>query len=391
MRIGIDATGLWAANEESPSGIINYTIQITRGLLTVDHVHEYFIYCRNGISEPLAEFSSRAVLKVLRSRNRKLLQQTRLPFAAVRDGLDVMFFPFNSSALLCPCKSVVTIHDLHPFTVPERFAIVHGTHVHQTNWRSNANQWYWRTILRRSSQRASRVLAVSEVTKIDIENIFGIPADKIDVVHEGADQRIFARKEAAVDDDSTFRRKYNLPPRYILCMGTHGYKNVEGSIRAFRLVKERAPEPVKLVIAGAKRYLGEDKFHLVRDLSLENDVIFTDFFPDEDLPGLYAHADLLLFPSFYEGFGLPVVEAFGCGTPVVASTAGALPETSGDAALLVDPGNLEDIAAAVLALLTDEDLRTRQRERGWRRVKEFTWEGAARKTVRVLEKACASA
>jgi glycosyltransferase involved in cell wall biosynthesis len=385
MRIGIDATGLLAASEGAPSGIINYAMEITRGLLESGSGHEYVVYFRNEIDDGLAALSSMAEFKVLRSGNRKVLQQTGLPIAAASDRLDVMFFPFNSASLFCPTKSVVTIHDLHPFTVPERFAIVHSSQVHRTSLRSRFNQWYWKSMLRHASRRATRVLAVSEVTKKDVESIFGISPEKIDVVHEGAPESFFLRD--ATDDGADFRAQYKLPERYILGVGTHGYKNVEGSIRAFEIVRKRVSSPIKLVIAGTLSSLGEDKFALVKTLGLQSDVVFTGFFPDEDLNRLYRHAELLLFPSFYEGFGLPVAEAFASGTPVVASTAGALPEVSGGAASLVDPNDVEGIAAAVLAILNDPRCRDEHVRRGLERAQNFTWGAAASGTLRVLERA----
>lgn len=386
MKIGIDATGLWAANEGAPSGIVNYTVRIINGLLDLDAGHEFVIYFRNGVCEDLVSQRSSATFRMLRSRNRKWLQQTALPLAAVSDSLDVMFFPSNSSSLLYRPRSVVTIHDLHPFTVPERFAVVHSSQVHRTSFRAELNQWYWKNMLRQASQRATRVLAVSSVTKVDIETIFGVAGDKIDVVHEGVDLSVFSQKLSS-DDGLVFRRQYGLPERYILGVGTHGYKNVEGSIRAFGKVKERAASPVKLVIAGTKRSLSANVFELVENLGLSDDVVFTDFFPDIDLNRLYRHSELMLFPSFYEGFGLPILEAFASRIPVVASTAGALPEVAGDAALLVEPTDYEGIAAAVLSLLGDPQYRNALVQRGTERVGRFTWHEAATGTLGVLEKA----
>ena len=386
MKIGIDATGLWATNEGAPSGIVNYTIGIMHGLLDLNVGHEFVIYFRNAVCEDLMSRSDSATFRVLRSRNRKWLQQTTLPLTAASDSLDVMFFPFNSSSLLCRSKSVVTIHDLHPFTVPERFAVVHSSQAHRTDFRAELNQWYWKSMLRQASRRATRVLAVSSVTKVDIETIFGVAGDKIDVVHEGVDLSVFAQ-EISGDDGLVFRKQYGLPDRYILGVGTHGYKNVEGSVIAFSKVKERAASPVKLVIAGTKRSLSANIFELVEKLGLGEDIVFTDFFPDADLNRLYRHSELLLFPSFYEGFGLPILEAFASGTPVVASTAGALPEVAGDAALLVDPTDHEGIAAAVLALLGNPQRRAELVQRGADRARQFTWHEAARGTLTVLEKA----
>lgn len=388
MRIGIDATGVWRDGEKL-GGVVNYTVEITRSLVNVDTENEYIIYCRNDVSDELADLSPRASLQVLRSRSRKLLQQTRLPLAALSDRLDLMFFPLNSASLISPCKSVVTIHDLHPYVIPERFAVVHGSQVHGSFLRSAASRWYWRRMLEMASRRISRIVAVSDVTKKDIETIFRIPGEKIDVVHEGVDKERFGF-HGHDKGSASFREEHDLPERYILCMGTHAYKNLEGSIRSFHHVRKCAQQTLSLVICGRTGNIGHEIYELVRELDLERSVIFTGFFPEEHLSNLYRNAELLLFPSFYEGFGLPVLEAYACGTPVVASTAGALPEVAGDAALLTDPENPSEIASAVLKLLTDSELREKKRRLGYKRVEQFSWEKSARKTIEVFEKAASA-
>jgi glycosyltransferase involved in cell wall biosynthesis len=183
-----------------------------------------------------------------------------------------------------------------------------------------------------------------------------------------------------------FREEYDLPERYVRCVGTHAYKNVEGAIRAFSAVRHQF-DLLKLVVTGNRDYLTRDVFQIVRDLGLGGQVIFTGFFPDEDLKYLYQCAELLLFPSFYEGFGLPILEAFACGTPVVTSTSGSLPEIAGQAALLVNPNDAGDIACSVLKVLSKKGLRDRLRQQGLSRAREFSWEKSARETLSVFVKA----
>jgi glycosyltransferase involved in cell wall biosynthesis len=149
-------------------------------------------------------------------------------------------------------------------------------------------------------------------------------------------------------------------------------------------VKKSYTEPLHLVVAGNKRYIGDDIYQLVSDLNIEKDVIFPGYFPEEDIQYLYRCAELLLFPSFYEGFGLPVLEAFASGIPVVTSTAGSLPEVGGDVALLADPDDPEEIAAGILALLSDHEFKERKRSEGLDWVKKFSWTKAAEETLKVF-------
>lgn len=390
MNIGIDGTGIWGLQTGAPSGLINYTLNIIKNLVKVDRINNYQIYYRNGVPAELENLNSSTSFRIIKSRDRKLLQQITLPLVAKRDDLDLMFFPFNSASILFPCPTVTMIHDLHPYVVPEQFAIVHGAHAHG-RYRAILNMMYWKQILKISSKRADRVIVPSTATAKDVERIFNVPSEKISVVFEGVDRKSFNSDTDGVDLNK-FRDQYQLPNRYVLCVGTHGYKNLEGSVRSFGVVKQSRPEdPVKLVIAGNPQRITPDVTQLIKDLNLEDDVVVTGFFPDEGLKHLYQCAEFLLFPSFYEGFGLPVVEAFACGTPVVTSKSGSLPEVAGAAALLVDAHDAEDIAAAMIKLLSDDAFRAEKRSEGLARASTFTWEKTANRTLHAFVKTLASA
>jgi glycosyltransferase involved in cell wall biosynthesis len=231
-------------------------------------------------------------------------------------------------------------------------------------------------------KRMDHIIAVSKSTKRDIVDIFKIPANSVSVVHEGVDTSCF-NTDRDGRDLSDFRKTYNLPERYILCVGTHAYKNIEGAIRAFQTIHGRDND-IHLVVAGKKGYLGRHVPELVNTLHLGANILFTDFFPDKDLKYLYQGAEVFLFPSFYEGFGLPVLEAFACGIPVVTSNKGSLPEVAGDAALLVDPADPQDIANGVLRFLNDRGFRDAQIQKGFEQLKRFSWKKAASRTLDVF-------
>ena len=381
MRIGIDGTAISAG---SPSGMTTYTTQIINSLLEIDDKNTYCIYCLNKIPEELVLKSSKVSFKVIKTSSRKLCQQTRLPLAALSDNLDLMFFPFNSASIFLRCKSVVTIHDMNPYVLPKQFDKVHHYKIYGNYFRAMLNRIYWKKIMKISSMRTDRIIAVSNSTKKDIENMLHIPSDKIDVVYNGINEKQFN-----LDGDidlSFFKEKYSLPERYLLSVGTHAYKNLEGIINAFDIVKKKYGKSIKLVITGSLKNVNINIFRLIKDLNLEEHIIFTGYFPGLHLKYLYRFSDVFIFPSFYEGFGLPVLEAFACGTPVVTSIRASLPEVAGEAGLLVNPDNPEAIASAVLRFLKDNQLREKKRRQGFEQVAKFSWTYAARKTLEVFEK-----
>lgn len=385
MKIGIDATGVWGIKDGLLNGIMVYTIQVVNNLLRIDNKNEYFVYCRDEIPIQFNVRPSSATFKVISSKNRKILQQFKLPMAALHDRVDLMFFPYHSASLFCPCRNVVTIHDLHPYVVPKKFAKIHSSQMHGIKLISAINKMYWEKMLKLASRKSNRVIAVSHSTKTDIINVFHISPGKIDVVYEGVDQNNFNTDGDAKKLD-LFRRQYGLPDKYILCVGTHAYKNIDGIIKSFEIFNKNYKHPIKLVIVGNKKYLEKEIFEFVKKFELDQQIVFTGFFPDPNLKYLYQCSTLFLFPSYYEGFGLPVLEAFACGTPVVTSNTGSLPEVGGEAALLVDPDDHEGIASVVLKLLDDKDFRNNKRQQGLTQVKKFSWEKAATETLEVFEK-----
>lgn len=382
MRIGIDATGLGHTNEWS--GIEMYTISLLNALFDINNGDELFIYCANKVPDNIFRTSEDITYRVVKIRNRKFWQQFFMPLKTYSDKIDVMFFPSNSATLFLPCKAVATIHDVHPFVYPEPFSKLHGKAFHKNAIKAVINKHYYRFMLWVASKK-DHVIAISKATKQDTVNVFKTSAEKIDVVYNGVNKDKFMLQTAEIDEQQ-FRNKYNLQDPYVLCVGTHAYKNVAGSIKAFEIIRKNSQAPVKLVIAGSKRPLGDEIYELVEDRSMKQDIIFTGFFPDNDLPGLYSLAEIFLFPSFYEGFGLPVLEAFAGKVPVVTSNTGSLPEVAGDAALLVDPHDIEGIATAVLSVLNDNKMQKQMIAKGLEQVDKFTWMKSATETLGVIRK-----
>jgi glycosyltransferase involved in cell wall biosynthesis len=264
---------------------------------------------------------------------------------------------------LVRARGVVTVHDLSFLTVPE------------------CADPGLRTLLRSAVPaaltRAHRILADSESTRQDIVRLLGVSGAKVDVVLCGVEERFRPIREP--EQLLTLRQRYRLPERFILTLGTlEPRKNHAGLINAYASLRNRTAGLPPLVIAGGKGWLFDEVTAQVQREGLDSDVLFAGYVADEDLPALYNAADLFVFPSLYEGFGLPPLEALACGTPVVAANNSSLPEVIGEAGLLVDARDTDALAEAMHAALMDRDLRRHLAERGPVQAARFTWTNAAR-------------
>lgn len=302
---------------------------------------------------------------------RILWEQCVAPIQTRRDHLDVLFCPVNVVPLVGTVPSVVTVHDLAFIEHPEAF--------HASKRR------YLDLMTRLSVRRARRIIAVSAHTKRDLVERYRVPPDKVTVIPNAADDRF--RPADDTDAVSRFRATNHLPARYILFVGTlEPRKNLRRLVEAFASVSENTRD-VTLVIIGASGWLTSDLAPLVRERGLTERVIFKGYVPDADLPHWYQAAAVFCYPSLYEGFGLPVLEAMACGTPVVASDTSAIPEVAGDAALLVNPTDVTALAGALTDVLNDPARQEAMRCAGIARAKAYSWGRTARATLDVIRAA----
>ncbi len=298
-------------------------------------------------------------------------EQVVQPLALKKEKVDLLHALAFVTPLLSPCPSVVTIYDLSFLLYPESF--------------KHSKRFYLGLFTRLSAKRARRIIAISESTKRDVVRLLGVPPEKVEVVYCGIDE---AFRPLAEDQVATFRSKRGLPERFILFVGTiEPRKNVARLIEAFADLQTCKLANLKLVIGGAKGWFCEHVFARVEELGLEGDVMFPGYIPVSELPLWYNAAELFVYPSLYEGFGLPPLEAMACGTPVVAANTSSLPEVVGEAGLTVDPLDVEGLAEAMRRALSDEALRQEMRERGLQRAKGFSWTKTARETVQVYRRA----
>ncbi|MFP4500862.1 MAG: glycosyltransferase family 4 protein [Candidatus Hydrogenedentota bacterium] len=298
---------------------------------------------------------------------RLLADQIRLPAYANAQGVDLLHYPANVGPLRrCGCPVVLTVHDCSFIENPAWF-----------RWE---RAQYYRYAVGRSARLADRIITVSRFAADSIRDWLGLPEDRVDVVYNGV-RPLFSPRDAAAQ--AAVREKYALPERFFLFVGTlEPRKNLERLVRAYSAVVKRDVGEV-LVIAGRLGWKQSFIKGFKNTGARSAHVRVLGHVPDADLPALYAAARAFVWPSLYEGFGLPVAEAMACGAAVLTSSTTALPEIAGDAALLVDPEDESAIAAGLCRLSQDDELVTRLREKGPGQAAPFSWESAARGTAAV--------
>jgi glycosyltransferase involved in cell wall biosynthesis len=383
VLIGINAQKLFVTQDFRNAGISRYIERLVGHLPGVPGAERYVLYTNKDLQRwPLGPRVRLAPTRLPTTHPvlRILWEQTVLPVLAVRDGVELLHCPLNVRPVLSRAPVVLTIHDLTFVRFPDRF--------HPLKQRYLAN------LTRFSARRARRILADSAATKRDVEETFGIPAARVDVVYPGVDEDFRpydpadATDRAALDD---FRKAHALPARYVFYQGTlEPRKNVDRLVEAYaRAVRRGLPHA--LVLAGGRGWGYDAIFAAVERLGLQDRVIFPGYVQRREQPLWYNAADVFVYPSQYEGFGLPALEAMACGVPVITSNTSSLPEVVGDTGITVDPTDVEALAEAMLSVLTDSGRAAEMRIAGRRRAGAFTWQGAATACVSAYRAAGAGA
>ena len=368
MRIAIDAhsvgTGL-AGNE-------TYIANLIEALVELDKTNSYTLYVTKR--EATERYRARWPHVTLR-RTLPHSPLVRVPLTLVaelrRHPVDLLHVQYTAPPF-APCPVVATIHDLSFEHLPETF-----------NRRSRLQL---RLTVRRTARRAARVIVPSEHTRRDIIETYGVAPERVSLIPLAA-----APHFAPVADESErarARRQYGIEDDYILALGAiQPRKNLARLVRAYaglRRARAQAKLP-QLVIAGKKAWLYEETLRAINESGAQERIILTGYLPEADLPALYSGARCFVYPSIFEGFGLPPLEAMACGAPVIAGDRTSLPEVIGDAGLLVNPFDEEAIAQALARLLDDAELRASLRERGLERARRFSWRATAQLTLAAYE------
>ncbi|MGE3272093.1 MAG: glycosyltransferase family 4 protein [Chloroflexota bacterium] len=308
---------------------------------------------------------------------RKLwFEQAGVLLAGRRAKIDLLHSPYWTNPLWSPWPTVVTVHDVIQLVLPE--------------YRMLARQRVYFGLVTQALKRAAAIIAVSECSKRDLVRTVGVPADRVFVIENAIPASLRPVRDQAVLE--AVRDRHNLPERFVLYLGANDRrKNLDGLIRAYAGLPSAIREAHPLVIAGRQwphdHPLYPDPRKVVQEYGLEHQVIFTGGIPQEEKAALLSAATVFAFPSLYEGFGLPVLEAMACGTPVLTSSTSSLPEVAGDAAVLVDPASVPAITNGLGRLLDSPDLRQRLSEQGLARARQYRWSEVARRTVEVYRQA----
>jgi glycosyltransferase involved in cell wall biosynthesis len=371
VRIGIDARKL------HDFGIGTYIRNLLQQLARLDRETEFVLLCRAEDVEVLASLGPNFRTVVETAGAYSIAEQVKIPLALRRERVTLFHAPHYVLPPLVGCRSVVTIHDcihlMFPQYLPNPLA-------HR----------YARASISLAARRATRIMTVSESSKRDILRFVDVPAEKIDVIYNAYDERFGL--EPNEEDVARVRERYQLAGPFVLYAGTvKPHKNLERLIEAFHLVRRQGLDDLTLVLIGDEISKYAALRRAVHRYQLHKHVRFLGYMPQDTLAVMYRLARVFVFPSLYEGFGLPPLEAMASGTPVVTSNVSSLPEVAGDAALLVDPDDPSAIAAAIERVLTDEALAGRLRLKGLQRASHFSWEASIRRVREIYEQVAAPA
>lgn len=358
MKIGIDARAL----NGQLGGDETYMRNTVRALAAVDADNDYTLFLQQPLPRSGIAGTEHMRRVAIRAYGPLVSAAMSLPLSIARRRIDVLHVQYMAP-LLCPGRIVVSVHDIAYERHPEFFTAESVAAM--------------RAYIPRTIRRSTAVLTPSEYSRRDIVDFYGLAPEKIVVAPCAADP-IFRsiRDQAAL---ARILTRYHTGERFILCVGNvQPRKNLKTLIDAYVRVRRADATQHKLVMVGRKAWLYDDTFAAARASGYQDDLIFTGYVPDDDLVALYNAADLFVYPSLFEGFGLPPLEAMACGTPVVTSNTSALPETVGNAALTIDPLDVEALAQAMATVLNEEAVHAALSERGIKRASVFSWEATAR-------------
>lgn len=356
MNIGVNATRFTVAE---PGGAVQVGIHTTNELLERQDVTVTVFGPKSALS-PLETTEIIDSWNLSQSRPYSMAwERTVLPYIADQHGIDVLYTPHSNGPLFdTPYGNVICIHDMND----------------QRGFSNSFYQTYKRIVLPRTVDVADAIVTVSNFSKREICDLYEVPESKVHVVYNGIDPLF-------VDDSPG--SQWDLPNEYILYIGAmNPRKNIQGVISAFCQLKSQSDLPHKLVLIGPKNKA------VFKDLYVESteDVILPGFVTKQELKFAYNAADVFVFPSFYEGFGIPPLEAMACGTPVIASNTSSFPEVLGDAALLVDPYDVNEIAKELHNVLSSSSLHNKLISKGKRQVKKYTWKSSVESLLEVFKK-----
>lgn len=373
MIIGIDAS---RANKTYKTGTEWYSYHLIQELKKItDPKDQIILYSREKLRDALGWLPPNWKSRVLRWPPKKFWTQVRLSWEMWRCPPELLFVPAHTIPLVHPKKVMTTCHDVAFLRLPQVY--------------DRPALTYHQFAIKFAVKHATKIIAVSEFTKSELIEFFKISPERVTVVHNGYDKERYK----LIEDRGVVKKilqKYNLRQPYVLYIGRLELKkNIPGLIEAFGQLKKNQQSVInqqqfKLILVGQPGFGFEKITEAIMDNSLQNEVVMPGWVDEVDLPYLISGARIFTFPSFYEGFGIPILEAMACGTPVVCSDIPALREVAGEAAYFIDPYSVENIAEGINRVLSDEHLQEDLKIRGFARAQDFSWGRCARETLEIL-------
>ncbi|MFH1412732.1 MAG: glycosyltransferase family 1 protein [bacterium] len=377
MTIGIDIRTLMDAHY---SGVSEYTLNLLKNILALDKTNKYVLFLNSAKDIKLPEFKQSNVWLVYRRFPNKFLNYGLFKFLnypkvdkLMRQSVDIWWMPHFNFISLPAGKNILTFHDLSFLRYPEFFS-------------TRKNFWHKMVNVKKLTKKFDHIVAISENTKRDLIELCDLPEDKITVIFSAISNKY--KKVEEQNKLARVKQKYGLPKKFILYLGTiEPRKNIESLILAYNDLRDNNQflYDHELIIAGADGWKSKQVYDIADKSPYYSNIKFLGYVDDEDKACLYSLASLFVFPSFYEGFGFPPLEAAACGTPVVSSFASSIPEIMADSALLVDPYNYRQISLAMEQVLTNEELKQKLIAKGLQRAKEFNWQKTALGYLKLFE------
>lgn len=367
MRIAIDARGI---NLYNGTGIGTYTENVLKNLINIDNTNNYHIFWSGNNYESIKNENCKIVMTS--RKHQRFFEDHYFPSNISKENIDIYHMPQNGIGFSeeISCKKIITIHDLIPYIMPE-----------------TVGRGYLLKFLKEMPiiiGNSDGIITVSEFSKQDILRFFPIDENKIFVTPLAADKKYTPLEK--LHCRNLLRETYNLNKPFILYLGGFSErKNVASILTAFSKVYRDLDKEYNLVIVGGYKDSSQRLVKLTNELKIDSHVVFTGFVPEDHLPIFYNSCEAFIYPSFYEGFGLPPLEAMNCGTPVIASNLTSIPEVVGDGGILINPYDISEISEAIGNLLSNEKLKAELSYKGLKRAKEFSWQNTALNTLKVYE------
>lgn len=368
MTIGIDASRAFV---KTKTGIEEYAYRVIKHLRDCLGDQQVILYLDPRVNKlEYIDFDLPENWKTKFLRAPVFWTQARLSLEMLFHPVDILFIPAHTVPLIHPKNTIVTIHGLEYEFCPKAYSLF--------------ERLYMRWSIRKSCQWAKRIIAVSENTKKDLMKLYKVPEGKIEVIYEGIGNDNFkfqiSNFESNPNDIISNYRSY-----FLFVGRLEERKNIIGIVEAFEILKRKYKISQKLILIGKFGFGGEKIKNKIDSSEYKSDIILTGYVSDEDKFYLMANADVFLFPTFYEGFGLPILEAQSVGMPVVTSNVSSMPEVAGNSAVLVDPKNTNEIAEAVYKLISNESYKNDIIEKGYNNIKRFSWEKCAREISNIIQ------